>query len=302
MRGGKLARALVVSALAVLAAGCGSTTPGAGSGNDGALRVVATTTVFADMIENVGGSAVAVTSLVPKGGDVHTFDPTPSAIVAVARADLIFANGLGLDGWLTKVASNASAGAPIVLLGEDLPGADVIVQGGQPNPHLWMDVAYGRLYAKRIAIALERARPSSTATIQAGLASYDAKLATLDAWVRAQIATIPAANRKIVSFHDAFPYYARAYGLEIVGTVVKAPGQDPSAGEIAALIDAIRSSGAKGVFSEAQFNDKLVRTIASEAGATVESNLYDDTIGDPPIDSYIGIIQWDTERVVVALR
>ena len=105
-----------------------------------------------------------------------------------------------------------------------------------------------------------------------------------------------------MSFHEAFPYFANAYGLEIVGSVIGVPGQDPSAGEVAALVDAIRASGAKAVFTEAQFNPDLAKAIADEAGVAVESDLYNDSLGDPPVDTYEGLIRWDVERIVAALR
>ena len=129
-----------------------------------------------------------------------------------------------------------------------------------------------------------------------------ARLAALDAAIRAQIATLPAANRKLVSYHDAFPYFAAAYGLTIVGTVVPAPGQDPSAGQVVALIDVIRASGVKAIFSEAQFNPKVEQQLAAEAGVKVVSNLYNDALGPPPVDTYEAMMRWDADRVVEALR
>jgi zinc/manganese transport system substrate-binding protein/manganese/iron transport system substrate-binding protein len=131
--------------------------------------------------------------------------------------------------------------------------------------------------------------------------AYAQRLTELDAWAREKIAGVPAERRKVVSFHDAFPYFAAAYGLEIVGTVIDAPGQDPSAGEIAGLIDEIRASGASALFGEAQFNPELARTIAEEAGIAVVTDLYTDSLGDPPVDTYEGLIRADVDRVVEAL-
>jgi ABC-type Zn uptake system ZnuABC Zn-binding protein ZnuA len=127
------------------------------------------------------------------------------------------------------------------------------------------------------------------------------RLEALDAWARDQIAAIPPKDRVIVSFHEAFPYFAEAYGLTIVGTIVDAPGQDPSAGEIAALVKAIKAAGAKAVFGEDQFSPELVQTVAEEGGVVVESDLYNDSLGDPPVDTYEGLIRWDVEKVVAAL-
>jgi ABC-type Zn uptake system ZnuABC Zn-binding protein ZnuA len=291
---------LLAAAILAVAACIGPTATAIPDG----LRVVATTTVLADLVANVGGDRVSVTSVVPKGGEVHTFDPSPQDVVGLTQADLIVSNGLGLDQWLTDLASDAGATVPIVELGEDL---DVeYLAGEEPdepvNPHLWLDVSNTRAYVAKIADALAAADPDGAADYRANAETYDAELADLDAWIREQIATVPPADRKLVSFHEAFPYLARAYGLEIVGVVVDAPGQDPSAGEIAGLVDAIRAAGVKAVFGEAQFSDDLVRTIADETGATVETNLYNDSLGDPPVDSYIGMMRWNVERIVAALR
>ena len=305
--------ALTVVLALVAACGSGGDTRPSGAGPTpapGAIRVVATTTVFADLVRQVGGPHVAVDSLVPPGGEVHTFDPTPSDLSTVADADLIVMNGLGLDAWLGTIASNSGSDAPIVELGEELEGVDYLAggddedgghEGEAVNPHLWLDVRYGMLYAQRIGDALALVDPDSASEIATRTAAYLTRLETLDAWAREQLGAIPAADRRIVSFHEAFPYFAAAYGLEIVGTVIDAPGQDPSAGEIARLVDAIRASGARAIFSEAQFSPDLADTVAREAGVPVESNLYNDSLGDPPADTYEGLIRWDVERVVAAL-
>jgi ABC-type Zn uptake system ZnuABC Zn-binding protein ZnuA len=299
-------RMLVVFALGgALVAACDA---GSGGGQDGvgATKVVATTTVLADMVRQVGGDHVDVASLVPPGGEVHTFDPTPSDLSRVADARLIVMNGLGLDDWLGQVATNSGTTAEILELGQDLDGVDYLRAADDHaeedvNPHLWLNVAYGIKYVERIGEALARADPDNAEAYAAGTRAYSARLAELETWARDQIAAIPESSRTIVSFHEAFPYFAEAYGLEIVGTIVDAPGQDPSAGEIADLVEAIRASGAKAIFSEAQFSPELADTVAREAGITIESNLYNDSLGDPPADSYEGIIRWDVERVVAAL-
>jgi ABC-type Zn uptake system ZnuABC Zn-binding protein ZnuA len=304
--------ALLATVVAAACSGGGTGGPGDGTSSPGRLRVVATTTVFADLVAQVGGSNVEVRSLVPKGGEVHTFDPSPADIVAVTEADLIVANGLGLDEWLAQLAADAGATAPVVELAEDQPGIELIAgdeadghdghdDHGAVNPHLWLDVSNARAYVAKLAEALVAADPARAEAYRAGASAYNAELADLDAWIRDQIATVPEEQRRIVSFHEAFPYFARAYGLEIVGVVVSAPGQDPSAGQIAALVDEIRATGVKAVFSEAQFSDALVRTIAEETGAKVESNLYNDSLGDPPADSYVGMMRWNVEHIVAAL-
>ena len=292
----------VGTALAACTGGPGS--PGASGTDQGEIQVVTTSSVFADMARKVGGDHVAVTSLVPKGLDIHTYQVTPADLRAVASADLFVMNGLGLDDWLEKTIRSAGNTAPILKLAVDLPGV-ILLPGDTPatqNPHLFMDVANGIAYANRIAEALKVADPAHVADIEASATAYAAKLADLDAWVRVQIATIPEADRRFVLFHDALPYFARAYGLTIVGVAVEAPGQDPSAGEIAALIDRIKVTGVKAIFSEAQFPTALVDQIARETGARVVANLYDDTLGDDPVTSYEALIKWDVDQLVAALR
>jgi ABC-type Zn uptake system ZnuABC Zn-binding protein ZnuA len=297
---------LVVLALSLIVAACGGTGDGAGGQTPvpGALRVVATTTVLADLVREVGGDLVSVVSLVPKGGEVHTFDPTPTAVQRVAQASLIIANGLGLDDWLTAVAADAGTGAPVVRLAEGLPGVTYLTDGavgGVANPHLWLNVAYASKYVDRIEAALATADPPNAAAYRANADAYRARLAALDADIRTRIEALPAANRVVVSFHDAFPYFAAAYGLTVVGSIVDSPGQDPSAGTIADLVTKIRASGAKAIFAEAQFSPKLAETIGGETGATVVTDLYTDSVGDPPADTYEGMMRSNADRVVGAL-
>jgi len=308
----QLLRLSVAALVAAIAAGCGpaaSVAPGgsaAPSPAADALIVVATTTVFADLVRQAGGTDVRVTSLVPAGGDPHTYAPTPSDVRSIAGADLVVMNGLGVDDWLKPLLAEAKRPASaLVELGPDEPGVTYLAGSGgtgSVNPHLWLNVAYAELYVKRIVAALQAAAPAKQAALQASGDAYLARLAALDAAIRAQIATLPAANRKLVSYHDAFPYFAAAYGLTIVGTVVPAPGQDPNAGQVVALIAAIRASGVKAIFSEAQFNPKVEQQLAAEAGVTVVSNLYNDALGAPPADTYEGMMRWDADRVVEALR
>jgi ABC-type Zn uptake system ZnuABC Zn-binding protein ZnuA len=288
-------------ALAIAACSGGSSPSASGTG----LNVVTTTTVFADIVKNVGGDYVTVTSLVGKNGDVHTFEPKPADIQTVASAKLLVMNGLGLDDWLEKTITNAAvSGTPLLKLGVDLPGVTLLPgeEAGTQNPHLWMDVKYGELYVDRIATALKAEDAAHAAQYNAQAAAYKQRLETLDASVRTRIATIPEANRKLVVFHDAFPYFAREYGITIVGVAVAAPGQDPSAGYTAQLISAIKAAGVKAIFSESQFPAKLIEQLAAETGAKVVANLYDDALGDPPVTSYEAVINWDVDQLVTALK
>ncbi len=296
----------IALALGLLVAGCGNASPD-GSGATpapGAVAVVTTTTILADLVRQVGGDRVDVVSLVPRGGEVHTFDPTPTDVQRVAGARIIVVNGLGLDDWLAALAEDSGTDATIVRLADDLPGVTYLSgdhEGETANPHLWLDVAYASKYVDRIQAALAEADPADSAAYAGAADAYRARLAALDSDIRDRIGALPAPNRVVVSFHDAFPYFAAAYGLTIVGTIVDAPGQDPSAGEIADLVATIRSSGAKAIFAEAQFSPRLAETVAGETGVVVVTDLYTDSVGDAPADTYEGLMRSNADRVVAAL-
>jgi zinc/manganese transport system substrate-binding protein/manganese/iron transport system substrate-binding protein len=290
-------KAAFLAALLLVAA-CGGQQPGP-SGQDGRIQVVTTTSVLADFVSRVGGERVRVSALVPTGGEVHTFDPAPSDAARLESADLLVMNGLGLDDWLLDFAQQAGAAeTPVIQLAVGLIEVDYI----DDNPHLWLDPAYASIYVDLVRLKLIELDAGEQADYDANADAYDDQLVGLDEWARGEFDALPKENRRIVSFHDAFPYFARAYGLEIVGVVVEAPGQEPSAREVAALIDAIRRSGARAILAEEQFSDELARTIADETDADLVSDLYTDSLGDAPLDSYDAIMRWDVQRIVEALR
>jgi ABC-type Zn uptake system ZnuABC Zn-binding protein ZnuA len=300
---GRLAALL---AAAMLLAACGrvgvTPTPSGPPADADAIHVVTTTTILADLVRQVGGTRVVVTSLVPKGGEVHTFDPRPSSMRAVASAELVVRNGLGLDDWLAGLITNTGSTAPSVAAAEDLPGVTYLrAADGAVNPHVWMNPRYASAMAAKIAAELVAVDPGHKDRYAAGLATFQGSVAALDLEASAAMAAIPQANRTVVAFHDAFPYFASAYGLVVDGTIVAAPGQDPSAGTVAHLVARIRTDGIRAIFAEAQFNDELAQTLARETGAAVVTDLYTDSTGDAPRDTYEGVMRWNVERVTAAL-
>ena len=291
-----------IALVAVLAvAGCSNGSRASGPA-DTRIPVVATTTVFADLVRSVGGDLVKVDSLVPKGGDVHTFDPRPSDAGRLEDARLVVANGLGLDDWLASLAKDSGTKADMLHLADSVAPDAYIVEDGIPNPHLWLDPSGAAAYAGAIAESLSRLDPGHAATYAANNAAFGARLDGLRTWGADLVAAVPQDRRTLISFHDALPYFARAYGVEIAGVIVKSPGQDPSAADIAGLVTAIRANDVRVVVSEVQFSDKLARTVAAETGATIVSDIYDDSLGDPPVDSYEGLVRYDLERLVAGLK
>ncbi len=291
---------VLVGALVVAFVGaCGA--PVASPGTGSALRVVATTTVFADIVRQIGGDHVTVDSIVPAGVGPEDYEPRPNDARRISEAELIVSNGVGLDDFLDKIvaaAGNATAGRSV--LGDGIPTVTV---DGEKNPHFWLDpTLVERYYVPAIRDRLSKLRPDAAADIAAATEAYAKRLRDLDAANVAKIATIPPDDRKLVTFHDAFPYFAAHYGFELIGVILENPGQEPSAADLAALVKKVREAGVPAVFSEAQFDPKLARTLADEAGVTrVVTTLYNDALGPAPADSYIGLMTWDVDEIVKAL-
>jgi len=298
----------VALSLAFLVAGCGQG-PGrpspVGSGptpGPGAIQVVTTTTVFADIVRSVGGSRADVHSIIPPGVGPEDYEPKPDDARLLADAQLIVSNGVGLDDFLNRLLESGSGGkTPRLVLGE---GIDPILVDAEPNPHFWLDPTLVKTgYLPKIVSALSALAPADATTFQANAAAYGTQLDALDAELKAKVETIPVANRRLVTFHDAFPYFARHFGFELIGVVVANVGQEPNAAELAALVQKVRAAGVKAVFSEAQFNPKLAQTLADEAGIkTVVTTLYNDALGPAPADSYPGMMRWNVDKIVEVLR
>jgi ABC-type Zn uptake system ZnuABC Zn-binding protein ZnuA len=289
-------------ALVPAIAGCqvqGSASPSAA---DGTTTVVTTTTVFANIVANVGGARVTVNSIIPAGVGPEDYEPKPDDAKVLSDAELVVSNGVGLDDFLDDLLASGSGGTtPRLVLGEGIP---TLTEDGEENPHFWLDPSLVKeYYLPKIAAKLAELDPAGKATFEASVAAYGSQLDSLDAELKSKVSEIPEASRKLVTFHDAFPYFARHYGFELVGVILQNVGQEPTAAELAALVDRVKSAGVKAVFSEAQFSPELAETLAREAGiTTVVTTLFTDSLGPPPADTYIGMLRWDVDQVVAALR
>lgn len=301
-----LSIAVAVFAATACGTGVGSSDPGASSatvtpGAD-ALKVVTTTTVFADIVQNVGGSRVSTSSIIPPGVGPEDYEPKPDDAKRLNDARLIVSNGVGLDDFLDDLLASGSGGdTPRLVLGDGIPTLTV---DGEENPHFWLDPSLVKqYYLPAIAARLSELDPDGKASYDANMESFGATLDALDSELTAKIDAIPAANRKLVTFHDAFPYFSRHFGFEEVGVIIQNVGQEPTAGELAALVEKVKSAGVRAVFSEAQFSPDLSRTLAQEAGVTnVVTMLYNDSLGPAPADSYVGLMRWNVDQIVPALK
>ncbi len=269
--------------------------------------VVTSISPLADIIRGVGGDRVQVTNLVAVGADPHSFQPSPQDVLAVSRAQVFFANGLGEEKYLNALVSNAgNPNLTVVVLSDGLP----LLEKGGPNaefaatgnPHVWLDPTYVVLYVQRIRDTLSQVDPDGGATYEANSASYVARLRALDDWVASVVQTIPSTNRTLVTFHDAWPYFCSRYGLSNVPLVSASAEAQPSARDYAALMTLIRAKRVPAVFGEAGFNPKLVQRLAADTGAAFVSDLLDDTLGsDEATNSYLKMMVYDAQKIVTAL-
>jgi len=257
------------------------------------VNVVVSLAIFADFARQVGGDRVDVSTLVPAGADPHTYEPGPSRVAKLTKADLVIVNGLGLEAALEDVVEeNTSSSAILVELAEGLPVID-------KNPHLWLDVLNAIAYVEHIRDALAEIDPAGADTYRANADGYLAELRTLDEGVAAAIDSIPPERRKLVTFHDAFPYLARRYGLEMVAVVVASPGKEPSAKDVANLVDAIAAEDVPAVFKEPQLNARILELAADDAGVEV-CTLHSAAL-DKKVNTYVKLMRFNAKELLRCL-
>ena len=302
-------RLLSVLLMVLSVAACGGAVSASATAPNSTYHVITTTSIFADLAKMALGDAAHIESLIPAGTDVHTFQPSPSDVAKIQSADLIIANGLGLDGWIDALVDAAEKGeADTLLLGEGLDQESGWVYlsnvetSGAFDPHIWLDPKGAALYVQRIADRVSNDAPNLAQRIAVSSADGIKELDEIHQELAVAFAAIDPAQRKIVTMHDAFGYFARAYEIEIVGVAVASPGQDPSAQEIRALIDAIRAAGVTALFSEVQLPSKVLDQIAAETGTAVLQDLYSDALGASPADSYLGVMRTNADAILGAMR
>jgi ABC-type Zn uptake system ZnuABC Zn-binding protein ZnuA len=263
----------------------------------GPLRIVATTSTLASLARGAAGAGADVRSLVPVGVSPEDFQPSPDSIAALRDADVLVENGAGLESWLEPTIRNSgNPNLRIVVCTDGLP----VVAG---NPHLWMDPVFARAYVGKIRDALIAVDAAQAPAYRRTAAAYQEQLDALRARTQRKIATIPPAQRKMIVFHNAFDYYARRFGLQVIGAIEPVPGAEPNPAHLGDLIRQARAQHVRAVFAEHEYSDKLALTLAAAAGGLKIAFLYDDSLGtDPAVSTYIGMIDTDTDTIASALR
>lgn len=279
------------------------------------LKVVASFSILADMAREIGGDRIDLRALVGPNGDAHVFQPTPADGRAVSEASVLIVNGLGFEGWIERLQRSAgfkgkvvvaSAGvSPLTMTAEDHGHSHGHSHGGSastrkkakaesiPDPHAWQDLRNGMLYVETIARGLSEADPANAGFFAERAAAYKQRLAALDARLRSEFATIPQARRRVITSHDAFAYFGKAYGIEFIPAAGVSSESEPTPRQIAALIAQIKKENVKALFVENMSSPKLVEQIGRDAGASVGGTLYSDALSPPggPAASYVAMFE-----------
>lgn len=303
-------RLLIASLLAMLTAG-----PAFAADR---LPVVASFSILGDMVSRVGGDRVSVATLVGPDGDAHVYEPTPNDVKAVAGAKLLVVNGLGFEGWMSRLAEASSYTGPVTVASEGVKPREMAEEEDHHDhaeadhaahdhhgvdPHAWQDVANAVTYVKNIAAGLDAADPDGKATYDANATAYVAELEALDAEVRAAMAALPADRRKIITSHDAFGYFGAAYGLELLAPEGVSTESEATAADVAGIIRQIREDAIPAIFVENIKDRRLIDQIAAETHAVVGGELYTDALSakDGPAPTYVDMIRHNIGTLTEAL-
>ncbi len=272
------------------------------------IRVVATYSILGDWVRNIGGDEIELTVLVGAEGDAHTYEPAPRDSVALAEADLLFENGMGFEVWLERLFQASNSAARRVVVTESIEPRELVVSESRTeiDPHVWHLPENAKLMVEAIGSALEDADPTRAGKYRDRQRSYVGQLNALDDWITQQAASIPAERRKLVTTHDTFGYLADRYDFEVLSVLgsVSSESSDPSAGQVAEIIDRIRTLKIPAIFSENILNPKLTLKIAEEAGVKIVPTLYTDALGPAgsPGQDYLGLMRFNVTTIVEALR
>lgn len=300
MSGVRSALGLLFILVVGVAAACG----GDGDGEAGRTAVATTAQIGALTREVAAGQDIDVVVLIKPGVDAHDYDPTAADIKAIGRAALVFKNGIGLDDFVDDAIESAGGSARLVTVTAAITPREG--EDGSPDPHVWHDPTRVKVMVDAIAEALAEADPPGAEAYRANARAYGQRLDEVDGEIRALIDEIPVENRKMVTNHDAFGYFIERYGLEFVGAVIPSTDSsaEPSARDIADLIDAIEREGVKAIFAESSIDPRVARQIAEDTGVTIVDDLYGDSLGEEGsgAETVDGMLLANARKIAEALK
>ena len=274
------------------------------------LNVVATFSILADMTQRVGGDRVQVHPLVGQDADAHVYQPTPADAKKIAQATLVVANGFGFEGWIDRLIKSSGYRGKVVLASQGIKTlshphekGNQHDHNGDIDPHGWQDLANALRYVDNITQALSEVDPAGREAYQANATKYKQELSALDAELRASFNAIPAERRKVVTSHDAFAYFSRAYGISFISPVGVNTETEPSAADVGRIIKQIKREHIPAVFMESISDPRLLERIRQESGAKIGGTLYSDTLSKPdgPASTYLSMMRYNTKTITAAL-
>lgn len=265
------------------------------------FRVVASFSILADMVRGVAGPLAEISALVGADGNPHVYEPSPADIRRMRDAHLVVINGLHFEDWMNRLVQASGYRGPIVVASA---GVRPLIRRGGPDPHAWQSPLHGLRYIDNIAAALGAALPGERQAIAARLHAYREQLNQLDRQIRAQLATLPASRRKVVTAHDAFAYFGEEYGVEFIPAQGWSGSQNVSAASLRRLVDLVRLRGASAVFVEHLADQRVTEVLAREAGAVMGGTLYSDALSRPGgvADSYLKLVAVNAATIANALQ
>lgn len=269
------------------------------------VKVVASFSVLGDIVRQIAGDHAVVVTLVGPDGDAHTFDPSPADAKQLADAALVVSNGLGIDVWIERLAKSADYKGAVVVASDGIQARHMTEEEGEvkkeiTDPHAWQNLQNGAIYVRNIEAALEQADPANAAAYKQAAEKYTGELLALDAEVRRDIAAVPKAKRRVITSHDAFGYFGAAYGVDFLAPEGISTETEPSAGDVAKLVDQIRAEHIKSLFIENMTDARLVTIIGKETGAVVGGRLYSDALSPPdgPAPTYIAMFKNNVPKLI----
>lgn len=275
----------------------------------GPLKVTCTTGMVADLVRNIAGERAEVTQLMGAGVDPHLYKSSPSDIAALSAADVVFYSGLHLEGKMTDVFEQLSQTKPVVAVAGRIDETKLLADGGTHDPHVWFDVALWQAAAKEVLQTLAKFDPSEAANYETRAAAYQAKLTELDQYCREQLATIPADQRVMITAHDAFRYFGKAYGIEVRGIQGVSTESEAGVKQINSLVDFLVSRKIKAIFVETSVSEQNIRSLiegcrAQRHEVKIGGELYSDALGEPgtPEGTYDGMVRHNVNTIVHALK
>jgi ABC-type Zn uptake system ZnuABC Zn-binding protein ZnuA len=270
------------------------------------VAVAATTTQIQDFVKNIGGAHVAVAGILKPNVDPHDYETTVEDANAIAKADIVFVHGVGLDSWMDKTVKGASAKAPVITTTSGIALLKGDENEPEGDPHLWFEPTLVQTMVTNIADGLAKVDSANAGAYRANAKGYADQLAQLDEQLKGVFGEVPKERRKLVTNHDAFQYLAKRYDLTIVGAVIPSISDtaEPSAKQVSDLIDTIRKEEVKAIFAESSANPKVARQVARETGIAIVDTLYGDTLGEPGSagDTYLKMMVYDATTIADALK